>query len=162
MGKALKWLFYGFIGLTVLGLAIESSKTPEQKAAEQQARMTQRQQFAAQLQEKTKSEVTNLPSYTAHDLAQAYDENTVAADQLFKSKNFKVSGTVADINTDLFGNPYLTLRGGVNQFLEPQFGFDKGAAAQLGKLRKGMKVNLVCTGHGDVVKTPMSGDCTLL
>ncbi|MBT8768741.1 OB-fold putative lipoprotein [Metapseudomonas boanensis] len=53
-----------------------------------------------------------LREYTAQQLAQAYDRNTVAADQQFKGERFKVTGVVDSINTDLFGKPYVTLRGG--------------------------------------------------
>ncbi|WP_177429829.1 hypothetical protein [Pseudomonas sp. SWI44] len=56
----------------------------------------------------------------AQKLAQAYDRNTVAADQQFKDKRFKVTGVADSINADLFGNPYVTLCGGVNQLMDPQ------------------------------------------
>jgi hypothetical protein len=102
------------------------------------------------------------PTVSAHEIAQAYEQNTVAADQRFKGRRYRVQGTVADINTDLFGNPYLTLRGGVNQFMEPQFKFDKDALSSLANLRKGVRVTLECTGAGDIAKTPMSDDCALL
>ncbi len=113
-------------------------------------------------QELTKQEIDTLPNVTASAIASAYSENTVAADQQFKDKKFKVTGTVADINTDFMGDPYITLRGGVNQFMEPQFGFEKSDAAKLANLKKGSKVSLICIGKGDVAKTPMSGSCTLL
>jgi hypothetical protein len=95
------------------------------------------------------------------ELAAAYNDNTIAADQKYKGKKYKVSGTVAAINTDFLGNPYLTLKGGVNQFMEPQFKFEKSETAQLATLKKGAKVTMVCIGNGDVVKTPMSESCTL-
>lgn len=113
-------------------------------------------------QELSKQEIDSLPDVTATTIATAYSENTVAADQQFKGKKFKVSGSVVDINTDIMGNPYITLRGGVNQFMEPQFSFDKSDADKLAKLKKGAKVTLICIGKGDVAKTPMSGSCTLL
>ena len=113
-------------------------------------------------QEITKQEIDALPNVTASAMASAYSDNTVAADQQFKDKKFKVTGTVADINTDIMGNPYITLRGGVNQFMEPQFAFDKSDAAKLANLKKGSKVSLICIGKGDVAKTPMSGSCALL
>lgn len=106
--------------------------------------------------------MATLPTYTANDMARAYEENTVAADALFKGKKFKVTGTVASINTDFMGNPYITLRGGVNQFMEPQFGFDDSFAPHLSQWRKGAKVQLVCIGKGDVAKTPMSSECVPL
>ncbi|MDI3720554.1 OB-fold putative lipoprotein [Pseudomonas aeruginosa] len=96
---------------------------------------------------------------SAQHLAQAYDRNTVAADQQFKGKRFKVTGVVGSINTDLFGNPYVTLRGGVNQFMEPQFKLDEVHANYAAGLQAGMRISLICTGRGDVAKTPMSQDC---
>lgn len=101
----------------------------------------------------------SAPVYTAQQLAQAYDSNTVAADQRFKGKRFQVTGTVESINTDMFGNPYVTLRGGVNQFMEPQFELEKAHANYAATLQRGMRVSLICTGRGDIAKIPMSQDC---
>lgn len=103
-----------------------------------------------------------LPLVSAAQIAQAYEENTVAADQMFKDKWFRVSGVVDSINTDFLGKPYITLKGGVNQFMEPQFGFDKDQASIVAGIRKGSKVVLACEGHGDVAKTPMSRSCKLM
>lgn len=100
-----------------------------------------------------------LQEYSAQQLAQAYGRNTVAADQQFKGKRFKVTGTVDSINTDMFGNPYVTLRGGVNQFMEPQFELDEAHANYAAGLQSGMRISLICTGRGDVAKTPMSKGC---
>ncbi|WIX01166.1 hypothetical protein QK899_11530 [Pseudomonas sp. AR5] len=100
-----------------------------------------------------------LREISAQSLAQAYDRNTVAADQQFKGKRFQVTGVVDSVNTDLFGNPYVTLRGGVNQFMEPQFELDEAHANYAAGLQAGMRISLVCTGRGDVAKTPMSQDC---
>ena len=100
-----------------------------------------------------------LMQVTASQLALAYDRNTVAADQQFKGKRFRVTGVVDSINTDFLGRPYLTLRGGVNQFMEPQFELDRAHEAYAAKLQVGMRVSLVCTGNGDIAKTPMSKSC---
>ncbi len=96
---------------------------------------------------------------TASQLAQAYDRNTVAADQQFKGKRFQVTGVVDSINTNFLGRPYLTLRDGVNQFMEPQFELDRSYESYAAKLQAGMRVSLVHTGSGDVAKTPMSKGC---
>jgi tRNA_anti-like len=106
-------------------------------------------------------EVVAVSQYTAADIASAYEANTVAADQQFKGRKFQVTGTVVDINTDLFGNPYVTLRGGANQFMEPQFQFSKSQQDELAQLKKGDQVSLICTGKGDIAKTPMSDSCSL-
>lgn len=100
-----------------------------------------------------------LQEISAQQLAQAYDRNTVAADQQFKGKRFKVSGVVDSINTDLFGKPYVTLRGGVNQFMQPQFKLGSEHANYAASLQQGMRITLECRGRGDVAKTPMSDEC---
>lgn len=107
-------------------------------------------------------ELASLPMVTASQIAQAYEENTVAADQMFKDKRFRVTGVVASINTDFLGKPYITLRGGVNQFMEPQFSFETENPNRVAALRKGSKVTLVCHGKGDIAKTPMSDECQFL
>jgi len=165
----LKWAFIIIGGLMVIGMISNAMKSPEERAAEQavrEQREVERQQAEAEQRqaaiEAEKKAIAYMPTVTAQALASAYDANTVAADARFKGKRFKVTGTVADINTDFTGDPYLTLRGGVNQFMEPQFGFEKADSEQLAVLRKGSKVTLLCTGRGDVAKTPMSKDCSLL
>lgn len=100
-----------------------------------------------------------LREYTARQIATEYDRNTVAADQIFKGKRFKVTGVVDSINTDIFGNPYVTLRGGVNQFMEPHFDLDKAHSNYAARLSQGMRISLICKGLGDVAKTPMLGEC---
>ncbi len=97
---------------------------------------------------------------TAAKLAKDYDENTVAADAKYKEKQLQVTGKIVDISTDFAGSPYLTLRGN-NEFMGPQFGFSADDAPALAKLKKGQQVTLLCTGRGDVVKTPMSDDCSV-
>ncbi|HCP56592.1 MAG TPA: hypothetical protein DIU04_17890 [Pseudomonas sp.] len=100
-----------------------------------------------------------LNEVSAQQLAQVYERNTVAADQQFKGKRFRVTGTVDSINTDLFGKPYVTLRGGVSQFIEPQFKLDSAHRNYAAGLQQGLRITLVCRGRGDVAKTPMSDEC---
>lgn len=100
-------------------------------------------------------------STTATDIAQAYKENTVAADQRFKGKRFSITGIVDDINTDFMGDPNVTLKGGVNRFMEPHFKFKKSSSSELALIYKGDSVTLICTGRGDVAKAPIWDSCTL-
>lgn len=158
MKSVLKWIAILLGGLFVLAIAVEAAKSPEQKAAESAERDRQTAIVARAEAELAKQELATLPMITAAELASAYDENTVAADQKFKNKKFKVIGTIVSINTDFFGDPYLALRGGVNQFMEPKFRFAKSDASQIAALKKGVQVKLLCVGKGDIAKTPMS-DC---
>lgn len=101
-----------------------------------------------------------LKAYTSSQVASSYDENTVAADILFKGKRVEVTGQITDINTDYFGNPYLVM-GGTNKFLGPQFKFDRSAMSDMASLKKGESVKVNCTGKGDVLNTPIFEDCAI-
>lgn len=154
MKKVLKYGAIVFSLLIVFSVIINSVKSPEQKAAEVAQRAENKKQEMIKDSE-------NLSTITPHDLAVAYHENTVFADQQFKNKRFKISGFVVDINTDVMGNPYITMRGGINEFLEPQFKLDESDSAKIATLKKGSKITLICVGNGDVAKTPMS-DCSMI
>ncbi|GAD63453.1 OB-fold protein [Aquipseudomonas alcaligenes] len=141
----------GFAWLALMLVAMASGERPSGKAAAPTTSQSQPAEVAAP--------VVPVFEVSAQQLAQAYDRNTVAADQQFKGKRFKVTGVVESINTDLFGNPYVTLRGGVNQFMEPQFQLDDAHANYAAGLQSGMRISLICIGGGDVAKTPMSKGC---
>ena len=160
--KLLKWVFFGFLGLIALGFVIDANMSPEEKAKLAEKRKADAAAEATAKAETAKQEAESMPIVSAAEIAKAYEANTVAADQQFKDKKVKVSGTIGDINTNFMGNPYITMTGGENPFMLPQFHFDKGAADQIAKLSKGKKVTVICTGNGDVAKTPMLGDCSLV
>lgn len=101
-----------------------------------------------------------LESYTASQIAKAYNDNTVAADHQFKGKRFKITGTVSDISTDIMGSAYVTMRGGVNEFMEPHLVLDDSYKGYAAGLKKGDKITLVCLGRGDIVKSPMLKECS--
>ncbi|MGL5402393.1 MAG: OB-fold protein, partial [Acinetobacter sp.] len=119
------------------------SSTEQSASTSQPSQQTQQDDAVARQQA-----IDALPVITSQALSAAYDENTVAADQKFKGKQFKVKGTVTEISTDIMGDPYITLKG-TNMFQEPQFQFDKDATDQLARLKKGITVVLICTGRGD-------------
>lgn len=138
---------FAWLALVMVGMAT-SERSPSQSISSSQRPPAKVEALAEPLRE-----------YSAQQLAQAYDRNTVAADQQLKGKLFKVTGVVDSINTDLFGKPYVTLRGGVNQFMEPQFKFDSDHRNYVAGLQRGLRISLICKGRGDVAKTPMSDEC---
>lgn len=140
MRKVFKWLAAAFFAFVVLLVLIGKSAPPSASPAAKESAVT---------------------STTAQEMARAYEANSIAADQRFKGQRLRVTGQVSSIGTDLFGSPYVTLTGGVNQFLEPQFEFPKAAAAQLASLGKGNTVTLECVGAGDIAKKAMAKDCAL-
>ena len=97
---------------------------------------------------------------TPEQLANAYEENTVAADDQYKGKKLRITGTIAEIATGITDEPYLIMKGG-NQFMRTQLHFDKEHRASIAKLKKGQKIIALCNGAGDIAKTPMAKDCTL-
>ncbi|ORC50809.1 hypothetical protein BZK31_27830 [Pseudomonas floridensis] len=101
-----------------------------------------------------------VKSYTAMQVSSSYGENSVAADMLFRDKRVKVTGRITDINTDFMGNPYLILAGS-NQFMGPQFKFNKSALSAIAALKKGAQISVICTGRGDLAKIPMFENCEL-
>lgn len=160
--KLFKWAFFLFLAFIGLAIFIGSNMTPEEKAKYEAQRQAEAAAEAEQKATQAKQEADSMELVQVSAIAKAYNDNTVAADQLYKGKKLKVQGTVAEISTNIMGDPYLQLRGGVNQFMEPQMHFDKGAADQLAKLKKGQQVTAVCEGSGDIGKTPMLNDCSLL
>jgi tRNA_anti-like len=161
MKTLLKWLATAFVGFIALGIVIDATKTPEQKAAEAAAKAQQQAQAAQQQQEHAQQELATLQTVNAHDIAKAYYDNTVAADQQFKNQKLKVFGSIDSISTDFSGDPVITLRGGINPFMEPMLKFDAAASGQIAKLKKGAKITVICTGGGDIGKTPMLNDCII-
>lgn len=99
-------------------------------------------------------------AYLASQVAAHYDENTISADMLFKGKRVIVGGHVTAINTDFLGNPYLVLAG-TNKYSGPQFKFPKTKLTELAAVKKGADVYVICTGAGDIAKTPMFEDCEM-
>lgn len=110
---------------------------------------------------KAEPDLDNLIKVTSVKLAYDYDQNTVAANNIYKGKRFKIYGLITDINTDIMGNGYITMHG-INLYLQPQFSFGKEAMDQLATLRKDQAITLVCTGNGDIAKIPMSNDCEII
>lgn len=99
-----------------------------------------------------------IPYIQAQDVAKAYDENQVAADQKYFNKNLQVNGVIVSINSGLGNTPYVLLKG-INQFLSPQVHFVEGNIDKIASLKKGQTVSFLCTGGGSVAGTPMFKGC---
>ena len=93
-------------------------------------------------------------------LAKDYEENTVAADQKYKGKRLLITGVITDISTDFTGDPYVVVRG-TNDSMGPQLQFKKADLDQLASLKKGATIKALCTGNGDIAKSPMNKNCAL-
>ena len=114
----------------------------------------------------------SLLRVSAQDVAKAYDENQVAADQAYYQKQLLVTGAVASINSGLANSPYIVFQG-TNEFEGPQasFGGDILSALtssptdpsdvdkRIATLKKRQRISLVCMGAGSVAGTATFSDC---
>jgi DNA-directed RNA polymerase subunit RPC12/RpoP len=96
---------------------------------------------------------------TAQELALAYAKNSVSADAKFKGHRYSVSGIVSDINTDIENHAVIVLIGGSNPFILPQFQINDDYKNIAANVKQGQSITLICTGYGDILKSPLSKDC---
>ena len=98
---------------------------------------------------------------TASQLEQAYNDNSVAADQKYKGNLIEVSGVIVDIGTGLFNEPYVMLAGdtmGDNV----QCIFDASEDNAIASLVKGQSVTLEGTGDGSSLSNAALSHCSIV
>jgi hypothetical protein len=99
---------------------------------------------------------------TANEIAKAYADNVVTADNKFKDITFNVTGTVAEVSKNLIKEPYVRLKGGVNTDKEPQFVLQQSEKDKAAELKVGQNIKLQCIGQGNLAEIPMAGECKFL
>ena len=99
--------------------------------------------------EESKTPEEEVIAVSAIDLAKAFDDNEINANNLYKDKMLEVTGTVADIG-EVLGSTYITLEAGEEfAITQTQCTFkDKDQIAKVAELSKGDTVTLVgkCDG----------------
>lgn len=94
---------------------------------------------------------------SANTLFQDYQDNEIAADGKYKGKSLLVSGTIDSIASDFSDKPVVQLSaGGFGQVHASDLPLDVAAG-----LKKGQKIQLACTGAGEMISFPMLSGCTL-
>ncbi|ART01824.1 TPA: zinc-ribbon domain-containing protein [Klebsiella pneumoniae] len=106
-------------------------------------------------------DASSLSEFSAQEIFDAYSANTVAADKQFKGKWLIISGKVGDINTDITNSAYVAFSVD-DSFNSPQASFIESEEDKLANLRQGQYVKAICIGNGDIAKTPMLKNCTLV
>lgn len=94
-------------------------------------------------------------------LFNAYEQNEVQADQIYKGDLVLVTGRLGSINKDFLDKVYVTLPSRQNEFMGIHAEIadqDRGTAAYL---RKGQKIRLSCKGAGKGITDVMLTDCTI-
>jgi putative nucleic acid binding protein len=90
-----------------------------------------------------------------------YENNEVGADNKYKGNLVEVSGIVSSIKKDLMDSLYVTLGTGASfQIPEIQAFFDDSMNDQLGELRKGQRLTVVCRISG-LMMNVLAEDCVI-
>ncbi len=91
---------------------------------------------------------------TAEHLYAEYHANEVAADLRYKGHWLAVTGAIADIKKDVFGEPVVSLRVDGDPFHTVNAYFGKDKIEQIAKLQKGSTVAITCRGDGMFIMSP--------
>lgn len=95
------------------------------------------------------------------DILSAYKGNEVGADNMYKGNTIQVTGTIGDVKKDIMDNLYVTLGTGARfEIPEIQAFFDDSKAKQLGLLKKGSKLTVVCRVDG-LMMNVLAKDCII-
>jgi hypothetical protein len=133
----------GLIGLMVLGSVMSrSSSSPSIRP--QEAPLAARVPVA---------------TVSAMEMWRQYEANEVSADNYYKDRVFRVTGTVHSIDKDVMDNIVLRLAS-PNDFMSTSATIDKSGAERAAQLEKGERVALTCVVKGRVIGSPVLDDCT--
>ena len=136
--KSLAIVFVASIYLTSCGES--SSKTDAAATSEQ------------------KTEEQSLP-VSSKEYYKKYQENEVAADNLYKGKKLAITGTVESVSKDIADDVYVSLAGDGEISLGVQCHLsDAGKAASV---KKGSSITIVGTGEGMILGIPQVKDCAI-
>lgn len=95
------------------------------------------------------------------EILSAYENNEVGADNQYKGNLIQTTGIVSNIKKDIIDNLYVTLGTGAQfQIPEIQAFFDDSMNNQLGQLRKGQKLTVVCRIEG-LMMNVLAKDCVI-
>ncbi len=97
---------------------------------------------------------------TARELFSAYESNEVAADKQFKGKMLEVTGTISSIDSG-FGDGAIVQLSTGNDFQSVSAQGDDSFTDVAATLSKGQQITMICKGDGEVIGSPMLGDCVV-
>lgn len=145
MKKIFKWIVIVIVVLFIIGLFVGTDDTATTGEADTAS--------VAEAQEPT-------IDTTAENIFNAYEKNEVAADQEYKGRNIRVTGTVASIDSGLGDGANVQLQTS-NQFMSVTASGDDSFTSTAATLSKGQQVTMTCVGEGEVIGMPMLGDCVI-
>ena len=96
----------------------------------------------------------------AETILKTYSENEVRGDKHYKDKKFIVTGMIKGIDSGFGDEPYITFTTkNKYSFNTVQARFKKSEQDKLVDLNKGQKIEIYCTGAGEITGSPMLKNC---
>lgn len=156
MKKLLKWIFYIFVGLMVIGYFAD--KNEDGNTSTSSTQVSQPKSAAS-----TSSAVASQPQKTvyqttARKLFNDYDENEVAVDEQLKGKLVAVTGIVQSIDKDFTDSIIISLKTD-NQFMPARMDMKDSQKAAAIALKKGKQVVIVCAKMSRLIGAPSGRNC---
>ncbi|HWX02247.1 OB-fold protein [Collimonas sp.] len=152
----------GFVALIIVAaVAGGSSKTADAPAVAQNtdaATSSADAKSAAASSSKAQIPAEAAMAVTVLQLAKDYDANEVAADQKYKGKMLRVSGSVQSIDKDAFNNIVVHLKT-ANEYMPAMAKLNDKHEALAASLSKGNKVTWQCEGGGRIIGSPVLNNC---
>ncbi|MRS20747.1 hypothetical protein GJV08_16400 [Enterobacteriaceae bacterium RIT692] len=156
MKKVLKWIFYIFVGLMVIGYFAGKKEDGNTSTSSTQAS----QSTSAANASPAEATPPQKPVYqtTARKLFNDYDENEVAVDEQLKGKLVAVTGIVQSIDKDFTDSIVISLKTD-NQFMPARMDMKDSEKATAMGLKKGKQVVIICERMSRVVGSPSGRKC---
>lgn len=95
------------------------------------------------------------------EISAEYDQNEARADAIFKGRAIRITGIVTAIDKDVTDDIVVRLKG-LNEFQSVHAEVKESEANKAINLQKGQKVVMQCTGKGEIIGSPMLGECIIL
>lgn len=151
------WLIIVVVILAIIGAAAGGNKKSEGSGSTTSSTASTQ----STPQEESTPEETAI-EVTAVDLIAAYDENEVSADNEYKDKTLKITGTVSDIGVDVANRSYIMLKDENDPYaiLGVQCYFEDDQKDAIAQLKKGDAVTVTGTCEGKVVSVSIK-DCQI-
>lgn len=140
----------------------ESSNSASTENTNQQSQSTEPEPPAPEPEPEPEPEIEYI-EVTATKLLADYDENAIAADNTYKDQLVMVTGTVGNIDKDITGSPYVTLKNDDNQWsiMSVQCYFKRNNTDGIATLKEGDIITIVGKCSGKSLNVAVK-DCELV
>jgi len=157
MKKFLKWIFYVFVGLMVIGYFAGKNDDTKTSSSTSQAS----QSSSANASENAEESPTQKPIYqtTARKLFNDYEENEVAVDEQLKGKVVAMTGIVQSIDKDFTDSIIISLKTD-NEFMPARLKMKDSQKAAAIALKKGKQVVIMCENMSRIIGAPSGRNCS--